>query len=148
MVLSTDFIYLLIIVVILEILATIGIVLISIDKKTKIVIFILDFFLLIELNQNKKYFSALSFRWCVSLSVCFPLLLFFINVFLQMKERICGKTELELRWQLSVKIDTSRKLAQGVHVIYTSAFGFPGAFVSCRGVNDLHDKRIVAKAGL
>lgn len=63
-----------------------------------------------------------------------------------MKERICGKTELELRWQLSVKIDTSRK--QGVHVIYTSAFGFPGAFVSCRGVNDLHDKRIVAKAGL
>lgn len=56
MVLSTDFIYLLIIVVILEILATIGIVLISIDKKTKIVIFILDFFLLIELNQNKKIF--------------------------------------------------------------------------------------------
>lgn len=97
MVLSTDFIYLLIIVVILEILATIGTVLISTDKKTKIVIFILDFFLLIELNQNKKYFSALSFRWCVSLSVCFPLLLFFINVFLQMKERICGKTELELR---------------------------------------------------
>lgn len=57
MVLSTDFIYLLIIVVILEILATIGTVLISTDKKTKIVIFILDFFLLIELNQNKKYFS-------------------------------------------------------------------------------------------
>lgn len=47
MVLSTDFIYLLIIVVILEILATIGIVLISTDKKTKIVIFILGFFLLI-----------------------------------------------------------------------------------------------------
>lgn len=82
MVLSTDFMYLLIIVVILEILrfrclATIGIVLISTDKKTKIVIFILDFFLLFELNQNKKYFSALSFRWCVSLSVCFPLLFFF-----------------------------------------------------------------------
>lgn len=57
MVLSTDFIYLLIIVVILEILATIGTVFISTDKKTKIVIFILDFFLLIELNQNKKYFS-------------------------------------------------------------------------------------------
>lgn len=61
MVLSTDFMYLLIIVVILEILrfrclATIGIVLISTDKKTKIVIFILDFFLLFELNQNKKYF--------------------------------------------------------------------------------------------
>lgn len=75
MVLSTDFIYLLIIVVILEILrfrclATTGIVLISTDKKTKIT-FILDFFLLFELNQNKKYFSALSFRWCVSLSVCF-----------------------------------------------------------------------------
>lgn len=141
MVLSTDFIYLLIIVVILEILATIGTVLISTDKKTKIVIFILDFFLLIELNQNKKYFSLRLFS---SSSFFF----FFINVFLQMKERICGKTELELRWQLSVKIDTSRKLAQGVHVIYTSAFGFPGAFVSCRGVNDLHDKRIVAKAGL
>lgn len=139
MVLSTDFIYLLIIVVILEILATIGTVLISTEKKTKIVIFILDFFLLIELNQNKKYFSLRLFS-----SSSF----FFINVFLQMKERICGKTELELRWQLSVKIDTSRKLAQGVHVIYTSAFGFPGAFVSCRGVNDLHDKRIVAKAGL
>lgn len=139
MVLSTDFIYLLIIVVILEILATIGTVLISTDKKTKIVIFILDFFLLIELNQNKKYFSLRLFS-----SSPF----FFINVFLQMKERICGKAELELRWQLSVKIDTSRKLAQGVHVIYTSAFGFPGAFVSCRGVNDLHDKRIVAKAGL
>lgn len=139
MVLSTDFIYLLIIVVILEILATIGTVLISTDKKTKIVIFILDFFLLIELNQNKKYFSLRLFS-----SSPF----FFINVFLQMKERICGKAELELRWQLSVKIDTSRKLVQGVHVIYTSAFGFPGAFVSCRGVNDLHDKRIVAKAGL
>lgn len=88
MVLSTDFIYLLIIVVILEILATIGTVLISTDKKTKIVIFILDLFLLIELNQNKKYFSLRLFS-----SSSF----FFINVFLQMKERICGKTELELR---------------------------------------------------
>lgn len=91
MVLSTDFIYLLIIVVILEILATIGTVLISTDKKTKIVIFILDLFLLIELNQNKKYFSLRLFS---SSSSSF---FFFINVFLQMKERICGKTELELR---------------------------------------------------
>lgn len=89
MVLSTDFIYLLIIVVILEILATIGTVLISTDKKTKIVIFILDLFLLIELNQNKKYFSLRLFSSSSSF--------FFINVFLQMKERICGKTELELR---------------------------------------------------
>lgn len=90
MVLSTDFIYLLIIVVILEILATIGSVLISTDKKTKIVIFILDFFLLIELNQNKKYFSLRLFSSSSSF-------FFYINVFLQMKERICGKTELELR---------------------------------------------------
>lgn len=74
---------------------------ISTDKKTKFVIFILDFFLLFELNQfNSNQVVVLkvvlikSSLFSSSSSFFF---FFFINVFLQMKERICGKTESELR---------------------------------------------------